>query len=67
MVTVVADGGTLKMETSNSQTILYAETEKMFFMKERDLQFEFVTSNGKVTKMIVHEHGNKVDEAMKKP
>lgn len=66
VVTVVADGSTLKMETSNSQTTLYAETEKMFFMKERDLQFEFVTSKGKVTKMIVHEHGNKVDEATKK-
>lgn len=66
VVTVVADGSTLKMETSNSKTTLYAETERMFFMKERDLQFEFVVTNEKVTKMLVHEHGNKVDEATKK-
>lgn len=64
-VNVKQEGDVLKIVAGNFQPLLYAESANMFFVKERDLQFEFIKENNKVTKMIVHENGNVVDEAIR--
>jgi hypothetical protein len=62
-VTITPEGNTLKFEGNNIQLNILPETDNMFFAKERDLQFEFVKEADKVVKMVVHEKGNKVEEA----
>jgi hypothetical protein len=60
----VTAGTLLKMEVGKSQTTLYAESENKFFLKERDLQFEFVRGEkDKVVKVNVYENGEFVEEA----
>jgi hypothetical protein len=47
------------------KSVLYAETENRFFIKERDLTFEFVKdSRGEVSRMLVRENGEIVEEAV---
>ncbi len=42
---------------------LHPESESMFFTTGRDLTFEFVKESGKVSKVVVREHGSVVEEA----
>jgi hypothetical protein len=63
IVTITPDGSTLKLTTKDFKLILYAQVENLFFAKERDLQFEFIREGNKISKMIVHEKGNVVEEA----
>jgi hypothetical protein len=64
--TVKSNGRYLEMEGAGSKINLFPETPNFFFCKERDLQFEFSTDqNHKVSKIIVHEKGNLVDELAK--
>jgi hypothetical protein len=45
---------------------LYAESKNMFFVKERDLEFEFLRNEkGQVYKIVVHENGTVVDELLR--
>lgn len=53
----------LKITASHFQVIAYPETATLFFLRNRDLQFEFVEENKKITKVIIHERGAKVEEA----
>jgi hypothetical protein len=65
-VVLVAGENLLHLAAGDFKIDLYPASDKMFFAKERDLQFEFETENEKVTKMIIHENGNKIDEAIRK-
>ncbi len=67
VVTITSNGSSLQLEAGKTIAVIYPESEKLFFSKERDLQFEFVTENSKVVKMIVREKGNPVDEAKRIP
>jgi hypothetical protein len=62
-VAITVEGNTLKFVGNNISMTIYPETDNLFFMKERDLQFEFVKEGNKIGKMVVHEKGNKVEEA----
>lgn len=53
----------LKITAANFQVIAYPETATLFFLRNRDLQFEFVEENKQVSKLIIHERGAKVEEA----
>ncbi|CAA9211296.1 MAG: hypothetical protein AVDCRST_MAG56-2383 [uncultured Cytophagales bacterium] len=64
--TVKSNGSYLEMEGGGAKMSLFAERPDFFFSKERDLQFEFSTDpRRKVSKIIVHEKGNAVDELAK--
>jgi hypothetical protein len=54
----------LLLKADNKTYTLYPQSATMFFTKERDLVFEFVTSHNKPVKIIVREHGNVADEAV---
>ena len=57
----------MKTSTENTVLTLYAETDNRFFVKDRDLSFEFVKNEkGKIYKMFVRENGQVVEEADKK-
>jgi hypothetical protein len=62
-VTLSPEGNTLKFAAGNFQITLYPESETFFFVKERDLQFEIVKEGKLVTKIVVHENGQVVEEA----
>lgn len=64
-VTVQHEGNALKITTSSFQVMAFPETTTKFFLRNRDLQFEFVEENKQVTKVIIHERGTKVEEAFR--
>lgn len=64
-INIKQEGAFLKLIVGDFHPALYAASPNLFFIKERDLQFEFVTENNKITKMIVYENGNVVDEVKK--
>lgn len=45
--------------------VLHPASENVFFVTERDLTFEFVKSGGKVSKIVVREHGAVMEEAQR--
>ena len=62
---VTREDNTLVLKGGNNSYTLYPQSDVMFFMKERDLTFEFEkNASGKPVKMIVNEHGAKADELM---
>ena len=64
MLIVKREQDNLTMQVGDRLITLYPQAETLFFTKERDLTFEFVKDEkGKVTKMIVREHGAVVEEA----
>lgn len=65
-VTITTADNSLTLTSEGFTVTMLPETETLFFVKERDLEFEFVRDKGKVTKLIVIEKGNKVDEAVRK-
>ncbi|MEP7322131.1 MAG: nuclear transport factor 2 family protein [Saprospiraceae bacterium] len=59
-------GSNLVMDGSGLHAILYPESKTMFFMKERDLEFEFIKDEkNKIFKIVVHENGGVVDELIR--
>lgn len=51
---------------NGKKTTLYPETKNSFFMKERDITFEFITGGDhKVQKLLVRENGEIVEELEK--
>jgi hypothetical protein len=53
----------LMLVNQNKKSILYPEAHNLFFMKERDLSFEFTKSGkNKDYKLLVRENGEIVDE-----
>lgn len=64
-MTVARENKTLILKDANHSYTLYPQSDTLFFMKERDLTFQFVKdANNKPLKMIVNEHGAKADELM---
>jgi Domain of unknown function (DUF4440)/Domain of unknown function (DUF3471) len=54
----------LILVSNNNRFVLYPETSQLFFVKDRDLTFEFMkASNGQSARMIIRERGEIVDEA----
>jgi hypothetical protein len=65
IITIKQNNGTLVLSFGNTKALLYAESGNSFFMKERDLTFEFVKGvNGDVQKLMVREHGAIAEEAV---
>jgi hypothetical protein len=62
-VKVTVEKGALILITKNSRFILYPETDNRFFVKDRDLTFEFISKDGMVAGMIIRENGEVVEEA----
>jgi hypothetical protein len=60
------EGSNLLMDGSGFHSILYPESKNMFFVKDRDLEFEFIKNEkNQVFKIIVHENGAVMDELLK--
>lgn len=63
LVTITPGDNSLSFQAGDFKTTLFPESAYLFFVKDRDLQFEFVTEGTKTVAMIVHEKGKKVEEA----
>jgi hypothetical protein len=65
IMTVIKENKVLILKGGNNSYTLYPQSDTLFFMKERDLTFQFVKdAAGRPLKMIVNEHGAKADELM---
>jgi len=60
---VAREGNLLTLKIGDKQYILHPKSESIFFTTDRDLTFEFVKDRGKVSKLVVREHGAVVEEA----
>ncbi|NMH88590.1 nuclear transport factor 2 family protein [Flavivirga algicola] len=66
-ITITRKKSMLQIKAGKMLATAYPQSESLFFSKERPLTFEFIkNSSGKVTKMVVREKGNIVEEAVKK-
>ncbi|WP_298738730.1 DUF4440 domain-containing protein [uncultured Chitinophaga sp.] len=59
---VAVENGRLILYLGSKSIPLFAEKEGLFFLKERDLTFEFVKSGNAITKMVVRERGAVAEE-----
>lgn len=60
---VFVEKGVLTLVTENGIFMLFPETDNRFFVKDRDLTFEFISEKGKITGMLIREDGKVVDES----
>jgi hypothetical protein len=60
--TVQRKNNTLVLIDKNKQSVLYSETGNLFFIKDRDLTFEFVKDGKKVSSIKVRDNGVLVEE-----
>ncbi len=63
--TVEKRNNTLVLIDKNKESILYAEMANLFFRKDRDITFEFVTERNKISSIRVRDKGNVVEELIK--
>jgi hypothetical protein len=63
---VIVEKGVLTLIAGNSRFNLFSETDNLFFVKDRDLTFGFISERGKVLKMIIRENGEIVEESQVK-
>lgn len=63
-MSVASGEGFLKLSVEQKVIELYPESDNRFFVKGRDLVFEFIKHNGSISKMIVRENGQVVEEAI---
>jgi hypothetical protein len=67
ILTVKREAGLLVLTINNNNVVLYPETENIFFVKDRNLTFEFVKNGkNKVSKLVVRENEQIVEEALSK-
>ena len=65
-VTIQKENDLLALVGNNKKSILYPETQNRFFMKERDLTFEFIKNEAnKDYRLVVRENGEVVEELAK--
>lgn len=65
-ISIQREGDYLLLSAGDQKFELYPESDNKFFVKDRDLVFEFAKgSDGKIAKMIVWENGKSVEEAMR--
>jgi hypothetical protein len=62
-LTVTRANNLLTLVVGDKTFVLHPESENAFFIAERDLTFEFVTTGTKASKIVVREHGAIVEEA----
>jgi len=62
-VTVSHGQNLLILAVGGQKYTLHAESQSVFFTTDRDLTFEFVKEESKVSKLVVREHGAVVEEA----
>ena len=63
IVTIQKENDLLALVGNNKKSILYPETQNRFFMKERDLMFEFIKNEAnKDYRLVVRENGEVVEE-----
>jgi hypothetical protein len=60
--TITAENNCLRLVMGDFQVVMVPESSTTFFVKERDLQFDFILEGIKVKKLLVYEKGNVVDE-----
>ena len=63
--TVRREGDLLCLIIGEEKYILHPLSEHTFFVKDRDLTFDFVETQGKVSKMTVRENGKIVEVAVR--
>lgn len=64
-VSVKREGALLLLSVNDKPVTLYPEAENRFFVKDRDLSFEFIRGDkNKVSRMVVRENGKIVEEAV---
>lgn len=67
-VDIATDGAQLKLSSGSHTFALFALSPTQFFVKERDLRFEFsAPAGGAVDRIFVRENGNVVDEIERTP
>lgn len=66
VITVAPGKNLLSLALGGKTYEIYPESETLFFLKERDVTFEFVKSGTKVGQLVVRENGNVVETASKK-
>ena len=65
-ITIQREGAYLLLLVSEQKFEIYPESDNKFFVKDRDLVFEFIKGNdGKIVKMNVWEDGKIVEEAIR--
>ena len=65
-MTIPREKNLLILVNNDNKTVMYPETKNLFFMKERDLTFEFTKDkNNVIDKLIVRENGNIAEELLK--
>lgn len=62
-VVVTRNNNLLSLAIGDKKFVLHPESESTFFTVDRDLSFEFVKEGGRVSKMVVREHGAVTEEA----
>jgi len=64
IITIVPKESTLLLTAGKKQYTIYPETTTTFFVKDRDLVFEFILdAKKKPTKLVIKENGNVTQEA----
>jgi hypothetical protein len=63
-MSIARGDGYLKLSVEQQVFDLYPEADNRFFVKDRDLVFEFIQNGKSISKMIVRENGKVVEEAM---
>lgn len=62
-VIIQKENDRLILVSKNEKSVFYPETQNLFFMKERDLTFEFIKKGGdKDYRLVVRENGEVVEE-----
>lgn len=65
-VTISIENGLLNLQAGEFKVNIYPETENLFFVKGRDLQFELVKDEKTgLLKIVVHENGEVVEEIIR--
>ena len=63
-MTIAHENGLLILSIQQQKFSLYPESENVFFIKDRDVNFEFVKKENRIQKMVVRENGQIVEEAL---
>jgi activator of HSP90 ATPase len=63
--TITVENNRLRLTMGDFQVIMVPESSSTFFVKERNLNFDFILDGSKVKKLLVYENGNVVDELSK--
>ena len=63
-MTIAQENGLLILSIQQQKFTLYPESENLFFIRDRNVNFEFVKKENTIQKMIVRENGQIVEEVL---